>query len=235
MGFRGFPAGGIEFFLELAQRQERVWFLANKERYERLWQRPMEALLAALQETLAPVYPGLASVQPHVLRIYRDVRFSPDKSPYKTHVAGDIPLRPHAGVDWSVPGIYVHFGIGGHVAAIGSWMLDKGQLERYRAAVADEVRGGELQRQVDGLLAGGFGLASHDLLKRVPSPFAQDHPRADLLKRKGLAVHLPEIPHDLLEKAELIDWLAGHLKEPAPAVAWLEQALSVAPAGAVPG
>ncbi len=224
-GFEGFPAGGIEFFLELAQRQERAWFQANRARYERLWQRPMEALLGAVQERLAGVYPGLLSVQPHVLRIYRDVRFSPDKSPYKTHIAGDIPLRARVRQDWSVPGIYVHFGLGGHVAAIGSWMLDKEQLGRYRAAVADDVQGAEIEHLVDGLVADGFGLASHELLKRVPAPFSQDHPRADLLKRKGLAFHVPDIPHDLIERSELVEWLVQHLKQPAAAVAWLEEAL----------
>ncbi len=225
-GFEGFPAGGMEFFIELAQRQERAWFQANRDRYEQLWQRPMEALLGGLRERLTPVYPGLGSVRPHVLRIHRDVRFSADKSPYKTHIAGDVPLRARVGQDWSVPGIYVHFGLGGHIAAVGSWMLDKGQLDRYRAAVADDARGAELQGMVDGLSADGFGLASHDVLKRVPAPFPQDHRRADLLKRKGLAFHLPDVPHDLLERRDLLDWLGDHFRRPAGAGAWLEAGLN---------
>ena len=84
MPFTGFPPGGYDFFLELQARQSRDWFKANKERFETLWQRPMEALLEELAECLHDVFPEIGDARRKVFRIQRDTRFSADRSPMMT-------------------------------------------------------------------------------------------------------------------------------------------------------
>jgi uncharacterized protein (TIGR02453 family) len=220
--FRGFPAQGLPFLLELQERQSRDWFAANKARYERFWVEPMRALMAELPAALGDAYPRLAEAHPHFFRIQRDVRFSADKSPYKTNVAAARPVRPG---DGPVPTIYVSFGLDGEVVAVGCWQLDKDHLDRLRRAVDDERSGAKLAGVVADLERRGFGLVSHEALKRPPPPYPRDHPRAELLRRKGLAVSTSSLPDGILDRPELLDWIAAELRAAAPLVDWLEQAL----------
>lgn len=92
--FTGFPVGGFEFFLELQARQSRDWFKAKRERFETLWERPVQALLDDLALRLSHLFPDIHNSHRQVFRIQRDTRFSPDKSPYKTDIARRIPVRP---------------------------------------------------------------------------------------------------------------------------------------------
>src|SRR5262245_31027726 len=126
--FTGFPEGGIDFFLELQAEQSRTWFKAHQSDFERLWRRPLELFVTELQARLADAFPGLDEVTPHFFRIQRDTRFARDKSPYKTYVAADLPIRP---VDTAahehghgVPGLYVSFGLESDFVGVGSWHLD---------------------------------------------------------------------------------------------------------------
>src|SRR5688572_4317860 len=112
MTFTGFPRGGERFFAELAAEMSREWFAAHKDDYERLWLRPMEALLEDVHARLAPAYKGVGLAAPKVFRIYRDVRFSKDKVPYKTHIAGVI-MAGKGGADSVMDqpaALYVSFG-----------------------------------------------------------------------------------------------------------------------------
>jgi uncharacterized protein (TIGR02453 family) len=218
--FRGFPADGIPFFLELQERQSRDWFAANKARYERLWAEPMRALVAELPGAVADAYPRMAEVQPHIFRIQRDVRFSADKSPYKTNVAASLPTRPG---DGPVPGIYLAFGLAGETVAMGCWELGGDHLARYRRAIDDERSGAQASAIVARLQGRGFELTSHEALKRPPAPYARDHARADLLRRKGLAVWTSNVPDGMLDQPELLDWIAGEVRATAPLAEWLER------------
>jgi uncharacterized protein (TIGR02453 family) len=224
--FQGFPPDGIPFFFELQERQSRTWFAANKKRFERLWTDPLRALVADLTVALGDTYPGLSEVQPHFFRIQRDVRFSADKSPYKTNVSAVLPVRPSVDEDEPIPGIYISFGLDGGLVAVGCWQLEKERLDAYRRAVAEDRTGAALGQFVDRLQKAGFELSSHGELKRPPAPYPRDHPRADLLRRKGLAVANHNIPDELLDQPELVDWLADNLRRAAPLIRWLDQALS---------
>src|SRR5687767_7130820 len=95
--FQGFPRGGFAFLEEVKKRQDRDWFKANKERYAELWQRPMEALLDTLAAQLSNTFPAVNEAPWKVFRIYNDTRFSPKKEPFKTHVAGRLPIDRPAG------------------------------------------------------------------------------------------------------------------------------------------
>ncbi|HLG73458.1 MAG TPA: DUF2461 domain-containing protein [Chloroflexota bacterium] len=228
--FSGFPPGGFDFFLELSHRQSRDWFKANKQRYETLWVKPMEALLADISQRMSDVFPEMPQAPRHIFRIYRDTRFSPDKSPFKTHIAGHVPIRRHEiEGDWSIPSVYVHFGLDDSVAGVGRWGMDKDAVQVFREAVADDRKGAELQKMVSALEADGFHVSSHESLKRVPAPYPQDHPRAELLKLKGLAVSKVNLPEDLMPSPDFAGWLSEQLHKAAPVAKWLERHVKAGP------
>src|SRR5579862_795412 len=229
--FTGFPPGGFDFFLELSHRQSREWFKANKQRYEELWANPFRALLDELAERMGDVLPDMTLAPRHVFRIQRDTRFSPDKSPYKTHIAGHVTAYSRGEADWSVPGMYIHFGLDDSVAAVGQWGMDKDQLRLFRQAVDNERSGAALQKLVTKLKADGFSLSSHEGLKRVPPPFPQDHERGELLKMKGLSVSVVNLPEELMPSHDLADWLSERLRQAAPVAKWLHENVKAGPKG----
>lgn len=223
--FAGFPPGGFDFFLELQGRQSREWFKANKARYEELWVQPLAVLLSELAQRLADVFPDMPAAGQHIFRIQRDTRFSADKSPYKTHVAAHMPIHPIAAERWYTPSLYLHFGLDDSVLAVGAWEVGKELLPVLRQRFADDGWGGRLQAIMSRLEQDGFQLSAHEQLKRVPAPYPQDHPRAELLKRKGLSVSLQDIPEELMPSRELLEWMSERLHKAAPVALWLEDAL----------
>jgi len=100
-------------------------------------------------------------------------------------------------------------------------MMDAPQLARFRAAVVDDGRGAAVAAILRKLERAGFEVGSHDALQRVPRGFDPEHPRAALLKRKGLIVSYPELPRKLLVEAALVDWIVAHTKRVVPLVEWL--------------
>jgi uncharacterized protein (TIGR02453 family) len=153
----------------------------------------------------------------HVFRPNRDTRFAHDKSPYKTNI-GAI-CRADGG-----PIYYIHLDGGGLMAASGYYMMGSDQIQRYRAAVGDPKAGSKLQQIITTAL--GAGLTLHEpALKRVPPPFPQDHPRADLLRLKSVTLSqqfgLPKWMGTNAAKQRVVDvwraagplnsWLASHV------------------------
>jgi uncharacterized protein (TIGR02453 family) len=220
--FTGFADADGKFFKALAKNQKREWFEARKEDFESGWNQPMKDLLADVHDVIDGAYEHCDLDPPKVFRIYRDVRFSKDKSPYKTWVAGCIPVKRTAKVTETPVAIYMHFGTETTVAA-GLYMMEPQGLARYRASVADEAKGKELGKILAKLTRDGFSMDTmhDDHLKKVPKGYDPEHPRAELLKRKGLGVAFPALPKGILAKPELAKWLGAHAKKAVPLVEWL--------------
>src|SRR5689334_16413239 len=134
--FTGFDRTAMQFWHELASEMNRDWFVANKERYEALWVTPMTALLADVGQRLAPAYKPLKLGPPKVLRIYRDVRFSNDKTPYKTHIGAVITVAGKAVGEGGNAAMYLHFGLEEEFVGVGCYRFDAGKLAAWRKAVA---------------------------------------------------------------------------------------------------
>ncbi|MBV9172093.1 MAG: DUF2461 domain-containing protein [Chloroflexi bacterium] len=222
--FSGFPDAAVQFLLELQAEQSRAWFKAHQSEFDALCRRPLELFVLELRARLEKDYPGAGEVEPHFFRIQRDTRFARDKSPYKTNVAAELPLRPYAPgeEEHSVPGVYVSFGLDGEFLGVGCWHMQPEALARMRSAIADDKTGPALHKYLDRLLKKGWTVESIEMLKRVPAPYPQDHPRAELLKRKGLALsaHPAE---GLAATREFVNWSAQRLREAKPVVLWLDR------------
>jgi len=179
MTFTGFRPAAIQFLADLAANNERGWFQPRKAEYERLLKEPLEALCAELRDRLATAgLPLEADPRRSPFRIYRDTRFSKDKSPYKTHVAAGFPMTGGVGI-----GGYFSFGPGEIYAGGGMHMPDPTRLAAFRAAVAadpDRLRA----LLADPAFVDTFGSLGGDRLSRVPAGYPRDHPAVDLLRLK---------------------------------------------------
>jgi len=221
MSFAGFADAHAKFFQLLAKHQDRAWFQAHKPEFEAGWQAPMKELLAEVRAGIERAYRHCDLEQPKQFRIFRDVRFAKDKSPYKTHVGGLIPITRRGKVTEVPIALYVHVGQPKSFAAAGHYMMDPRALERYRAAVADEQRGKELTKLLAGLTRKGFLVGSYASYKRMPKGYDVNHPRAEHLLRKGLTVSFPELPKGILASPKFSPWLVSQAKLAAPLVEWL--------------
>ena len=191
--FPGFSPEALRFFVQLKRHNNRPWFLKNKETYEQEIKEPMLSLVLAVNAELRSFAPELVTEPKRAIyRLYRDVRFSADKSPYKTHTAALF--APRGLGKHACAGLYFHFAPDELLLAGGVYMPGPKELLAIRnhiAANSAPFRKILAQRQIASL--GGL---QGDQLVRVPKGFAPDHPAADLLRYKQFLVwvtHPPEM------------------------------------------
>jgi uncharacterized protein (TIGR02453 family) len=170
----GFTAKATDFFVGLESDNSKDYWTANKAVFEKEIKEPMAALVDSLPERFQPF---------KVFRPNRDIRFSPDKSPYKTqHGAAHE-------ADGTV--YYVHLDSRGLMAACGAYMMSPDQLERFREAVAADATGPALEgilRKLDERgIEVGYGMS--EPLKTAPRGYPKDHPRVELLRQKAVSAH----------------------------------------------
>jgi uncharacterized protein (TIGR02453 family) len=203
--FTGIPADAFDFFEELAADNTKTWWTANKDRYDHNVRGPVEALLAAVAEEFGP--------DSKIFRPYRDTRFSKDKTPYKTNL-GATTTTTAGSVYYlalSTEGMYV----GG-----GYYRMAKDQIDAYRAAAADEATGAELAALVASAEKRGYEIGGEQL-KRVPKPWDPDHPRARLLKHKGLYLGLQLEPSAWMGTKKALDRITKAWRDITPVIGWL--------------
>jgi uncharacterized protein (TIGR02453 family) len=222
--FAGFDRDAVQFWHELASEMSKEWFAANKARYQSVWVEPMLALLRQVASGMAPAYRPFALAEPGVLRIYRDLRFSRDKTPYKTHIAGIIRFAGKAVAESGIAVLYLHLGLDEEFAGVGCYQFDAARTARWRRAVVGRP-GAALLQIMARLRRAGYEPGGYEHYARVPPAFAPDHPRAELLRCKGLICRFPALPARLLHRAELARWLLGHARATAPLVVWLRRYL----------
>lgn len=184
--FAGFPDALFGFFDDLDTHNDRAWFETNKARYRVEWLEPAVAYCDAVLPALARLEPpahGEARVNGSIWRIQRDTRFSADKTPYKVGLS----MAFWIGADRK-RGVSHYLGIDpeGAVVGCGMYGFERDALARYRAHVASDA-GAALHDAVSALVATGWRLGG-DALKTVPRGMDPDHPRAALLRHKGLYV-----------------------------------------------
>lgn len=207
MTFSGWPESLVTFYSELEVNNTKGFWEANKDVYDHDVRAPMEALVAELEEEF-----GAAKI----FRPYRDVRFSKDKTPYKTQVAAAFHTADGGG-------FYVRASADGLGAGGGYYQLARDQLERLRRAAADEVTGEELASLLR-TTAGKKGYEVHsEMLKTAPRGWDRDHPRIDLLRRKNLTWMREAAPGPTVHTRRAVRFVRDTFVHGAPLLAWLDR------------
>jgi uncharacterized protein (TIGR02453 family) len=168
--FSGWPPEALVFYEGLAADNSRAYWTDHKATYEEAVKGPMLALAAEVAEEFGEL---------HIFRPYRDVRFSRDKAPYKTAI-GAVTEGEKGEM------YYVQLSAEGLLAASGYYAMAADQLARFRQAVDDDELGPDVAARCADLVAAGYTLGAIGELKTAPKGYRRDHPRIDLLRRKGL-------------------------------------------------
>ena len=213
MAFSGWPEEALDFYDGLAADNSKTYWTANRAVYDELVLGPMAELVDEL---------GAEFGDTKVFRPYRDVRFSPDKTPYKTHIGAMVGSG------------YVQLSADGLAAGDGMYVMAPDQLDRYRRAVASDRAGPELERVIAMVEKAGIGVSGRDTLKSAPRGYPADHLRIGLLRYKGLVAWQEWPAGAWLGTAEAKDRVVTFLRTTRPLSEWLAGQVgpSMAPARA---
>lgn len=220
MSFTGFPSAAIEFYEGLQANNNKAYWQANKGVYDEAVKQPMEALLDALDE-FGPF---------KIFRPYNDVRFAKNRPPYKENIGA-------YGESEGGAGYYVGFDANGLYVGSGYYAMHADQLERFRAAVLDDRTGAEVVALVAAVAKKGLVPGAISELKTAPRGIAKDHPRIELLRRKGLMsgrrfdvaawMHTKAVITRVRDTwngaAELNQWLDHHVGPSTMAPEWADE------------
>ncbi|MCU1595398.1 MAG: uncharacterized protein JWO12_2790 [Frankiales bacterium] len=204
MPFQGFPDEGLVFYEGLEADNSKAYWTDHKNVYDTCVLAPMKHLLTELEPTF-----GTAKL----FRPYRDVRFSKDKTPYKT--------RQYAVVHQGDQGLYVGIDAAGLHLGGGMFHASTEQVQRMRTSI-DGTAGAALEKVLASLRRRGFEVGG-DQLKRVPKPYESDNPRADLLRHKSLISWVDHEPQAWLHTVEAKKQVVKAWKALGPLNAWLSQ------------
>ena len=202
MAFKGWPIEAVEFYEGLEADNTRIYWQEHKAVYERCVSAPMEELLAELADDFGTG---------RVFRPYRDVRFSADKTPYKTNCAAHLPAG------------YISFSAEGLFVGSGLYRPESDQLKRFRAAVDDEGSGSDLESIVAALRTGGYDVGAHEVLKTAPKGYPKDHARIELLRHKGILMSKSWPVGAWLGTTKAKDRVVAGLEAARPLNHWLER------------
>jgi uncharacterized protein (TIGR02453 family) len=209
------------FLRELEQHNERTWFNANKDRYERELKEPALAFVEDFGYRLPAAAPYLTANDRSLFRIYRDTRFSKDKTPYKTHVG--IYFRHQRAADGDTPGVYVHLQPRQVFLAAGIWHPGAPALKRIRDALVARPQG--WRTAVDAVQP-DWRLGEGDPLKRPPAGYPADHPLIDDLKRRSFTIVSPLTQRDATASG-FLDTCELRVTQARPFLQFLSRALGV--------
>jgi uncharacterized protein (TIGR02453 family) len=201
MGFSGWPEAALDFYDGLEEDNSKAYWTAHKSVYD-------QAVLGPMTELTEELTPEFGEVK--IFRPYRDVRFSADKSPYKTNIGAVIGPA------------YVQFSASGLAAGCGMYQMASDQLARYRQAVAEDLTGHELERVIEAITKAGYEVHGRDPLKTAPRGYPADHPRIDLLRNRALVAWQEWPIEPWLRTAAAKDKLAEFFRIAQTLDEWLE-------------
>ena len=202
--FAGIPLEAFRFYAQLEDNNNRDWWLEHKATYDKSVKEPLTLLLSELEPEFGPA---------KLFRPNRDVRFSLDKSPYKT-AQGAFAARQE-GV-----GFYLQINADGLLIGGGYHSHTPAQLARFRAAVDASASGAALQEIVDAVAGAGFDIEG-EKLKTVPRGFDKDHPRSELLKHKSLSAGVEVGQPDWVTTPVAKEQVAERWRQLRPLVEWV--------------
>jgi len=218
--FKGFPKISVKFLSDLAKNNDKVWFNNNKETFTTQLLQPAQLFVVATGKKLEKIAPNIHAdprTDKSIFRIYRDTRFSADKSPFKTHLGifwweGDRPKM-------ECPGFYFHLEPPNLLLGCGLYMFSKPFLKTFRESVVDKKSGLALVEAIKAASKKGKVGGKH--YKQTPRGFDAAHPNAEYLLYNGLHVMTEtKIPQELYSEA-LVDYCVRWYKDIVPLHKWL--------------
>jgi len=219
--FKGFPAEGIDFLTQLKKNNNREWFAKHKSEYEDFVRLPMQSLITSLRAPMTKLAPNI-DINPrrNMFRIYRDTRFSKNKTPYKTHVAAVFHLKGH----WQQSaGYYVHIEPGNIYVGGGIYMPDSNQLKLIRSAIAE--RTDDFRMIVESkIFKKRFRTLEGGKLLRAPLGYSPEHPMIEWLKYKSFYTGV-EWKEKECYSSKFIDKIVIVYKDLLPLIRFLNEAL----------
>jgi uncharacterized protein (TIGR02453 family) len=216
----------FEFLKELRTHNNRDWFQANKERYEKQLREPFLRLIADLAPALKKINSRfVADPSPNggsMMRIYRDIRFSKDKSPYKTFAAAHF---WHAkGKEGATPGYYLHLEPGASVIGGGIWQPESDALRKIRNRIVADPK--MWRRVTSGQELGSTCKMAGESLKRPPAGYDPNHPLIEDIKRKDFAISSPLTDSEVCGR-NFKDLVIGRFRTTAPFLQFLSNAIGL--------
>ena len=205
--FAGFPEAALDFYDDLEMDNTKAFW----EDHKQVWTESVKAPMAALTTALAEEF-GDAKV----FRPYRDVRFSKDKTPYKTHQGAFVAVGPSTG-------FYVQVGAAGVRTGAGFYDAAPARLAAFRESIVDDRYGPELERIVAELVGAGWELGG-DRLKTSPRGYNSDHPRIELLRHRSMTLGRDHGFVPYVHSAELLDHVRADWRAATPFVEWVSSA-----------
>lgn len=224
--FAGLPKDYFDFFRELKANNNREWFEANKARFRASVQEPLSAFVEAMAPRLKKISKHFVA-DPRlnggsIFRIYRDVRFSKDKSPFKTH--GGVQFRHALGKDAHAPGFYVHLDPAEIFYGGGVWLPPPPVLAKVREAIRDNGKAWKAALANPAFVK-RFGGVEGEALSRPPRGFDPEHPLIDDIKRKSFFAMTPGKPA-AARKSSFADDVAAAMGDARPLMKFLCGALA---------
>ncbi|MDF0530117.1 DUF2461 domain-containing protein [Tsukamurella sp. 8F] len=204
MGFTGFPEAALDFYDDLEVDNSKTFWEAHKEVYRTAVAAPMTALLDDLADEF-----GAAKI----FRPYRDVRFSKDKTPYKTHQGAFVAVGP-------ATGYYVQLGAAGVRVGAGFYEANADRLAFLRRAIDDERHGPALEQVIAKLRRQGWEIGG-DTLKTAPRGWDTGHPRIELLRHRSLVASRDYGFGEIIGSPALVDRIRKHWRQTRPLLDWV--------------
>lgn len=221
-GFDGFPEECVRFFMELGQNNNKPWFVQHRGEFEDYIMTPARQFVREMGDKLRKISPDVHAdprVNKSIFRIYRDIRFSKDKTPYKTHLVlwfweGSRPKLENSGYYFRLepPNLMV---------GVGMFVFPKPLLKIYRDSVVDSEHGPALVRAIETVASKGAYDIGGKHYKRVPRGYDAEHENASLLLYNGLHVGIKTPIPEELHSEELLDYCFGIYRDMFPVHRWL--------------
>jgi uncharacterized protein (TIGR02453 family) len=197
--FAGFPREATEFLRELAHNNNRDWFQAHKDVYEQSCREPLKALVTELDPVGTP----------QISRINRDMRFSRDGAPYKTHIAA------------GVLGTYINLSAEGLYVGTGMYRPEPAVLQKFRAAIDADKSGRELAKVVSTIRRKGYMVGTHESVNSAPRGYGADHPRIELLRMKDIHAGKTIEPGAVLASRKAVAAVKKVMDDVRPLAEWI--------------
>jgi len=232
-----FDRDSLAFFRGLAKHNAKPWFETHRDDYEQHVKAPLAALVHEMDSRFSEFAPEfVGDPKRSMFRLNRDIRFSADKSPYKTHAAcwffhGDGSSKVGREAHGGGAGFYFHLEPGASMLGGGCWMPPRPALQKFRVAIANDARGFEKIALAPKLKRTLGGLSEESMLKRAPRGYEEDHPAARWLKFQSFTVGR-RLSDAEVTGARLTPILQNHYEVMLPLVRWLNTTLGLKPARA---